>query len=46
MASGNPVAVLRSLDDDSHVKTRLAQYEALNNGKGLEIAKRIVFRQG
>lgn len=39
---GNPVAVLRSLDDDSHVKTRLAQYEALNNAKGLEIAKRIV----
>ncbi|MEM2999762.1 MAG: CRISPR-associated endonuclease Cas1 [Candidatus Bathyarchaeia archaeon] len=36
------MAVLRSLDDDSHVKTRLAQYEALNNGKGLEIAKRIV----
>ena len=24
-----PVAVLRSLDDDSHVKTRIAQYEAL-----------------
>jgi CRISPR-associated protein Cas1 len=39
---GNPVAVLRSLDDDSHVQTRISQYEALNNGKGLEIAKQIV----
>jgi CRISPR-associated protein Cas1 len=39
---GNPVAVLRSLEDDSHVKTRMCQYEALNNGKGLEIAKQIV----
>jgi len=40
--NGNPVAVLRSLDDDSHVKTRLAQYEALHNGKGVTIAKTIV----
>jgi CRISPR-associated protein Cas1 len=39
---GNPVAMLRSLDDDSHVNTRICQYEALNNGKGLEIAKQIV----
>ena len=39
---GNPVAMLRSLDDDSHVQTRICQYEALNNGKGLEIAKQIV----
>ncbi|MEM3550123.1 MAG: hypothetical protein QXQ94_09200 [Candidatus Bathyarchaeia archaeon] len=29
----DPVAVLRSLDD-SQVKTRIAQYEALYNGKG------------
>lgn len=36
---GNPVAYLRSLDDDSHVKTRIAQYEALKNGKGVSIAK-------
>ena len=41
--NGNPVAVLRSLDDDSHVKTRIAQYEALHNGKGIEIAKTIVY---
>ena len=39
---GNPVGYLRSLDDDSHVKTRIAQYEALKNGKGIAIAKRIV----
>ena len=41
--NGNPVAILRSLDDDSHVKTRIAQYEALHNGKGIEIAKTIVY---
>ena len=37
---GNPVACLKSLDDDSHVRTRIAQYEALKNGKGVSIAKR------
>ena len=36
---GHPVAILRSLYDDSHVKTRIAQYESLNNGKCVEIAK-------
>jgi len=39
---GNPVAYLKSLDDDSHVATRIAQYEALKNGKGCSIAKQIV----
>ena len=39
---GRPVAVMKSLDDDSHVKTRLCQYEALNNGKGAYVAKQIV----
>ena len=39
---GRPVAMLKSLDDDSHVKTRLCQYEALNNGKGTHIAKQLV----
>jgi CRISPR-associated protein Cas1 len=39
---GNPVGYLRSLDDDSHVKTRIEQYEALKNGKGVSIAKQIV----
>ena len=36
------MAMLKSLDDDSHVKTRLCQYEALGNGKGVEIARQIV----
>ncbi|MFX0200385.1 MAG: CRISPR-associated endonuclease Cas1, partial [Candidatus Hodarchaeota archaeon] len=40
---GKPVAMLRSLDDDSHVKTRLCQYQALENGKGIEVAKRIIY---
>jgi len=39
---GRPVALMKSLDDDSHVKTRLCQYEALNNGKGAYVAKQIV----
>jgi CRISPR-associated protein Cas1 len=40
--SHKPIAVLRSLDDDEHVKTRLAQYEAYKNGKAITIAKEIV----
>ncbi|MEM1507521.1 MAG: CRISPR-associated endonuclease Cas1 [Candidatus Bathyarchaeia archaeon] len=40
--NGKPVAILRSLDDDSHVKTRIAQYQAHEKGKGVEIAKTIV----
>lgn len=39
---GNPVAILKSLDDDSHVKTRVAQYQATQNGKSLEIAKTLI----
>jgi CRISPR-associated protein Cas1 len=39
---GNPVGYLKSLDDDSHVKTRIAQYEALRNRKAATIAKQIV----
>jgi len=39
---GKPVATLRSLEDYSHVETRVCQYEALKNGKGIEIAKQIV----
>jgi CRISPR-associated protein Cas1 len=38
---GNPIAVLKSLADDSHVRTRVCQYEALTNGKGVKIAKEI-----
>jgi CRISPR-associated protein Cas1 len=36
------VAVLRNMEDDNHVETRIAQYEALTNGKGIEIAKQLV----
>jgi len=36
------VAVLKNLEDDSHVKTRLCQYEAFTNGKGLYVAKQIL----
>ncbi|MGD0159354.1 MAG: CRISPR-associated endonuclease Cas1 [Candidatus Bathyarchaeia archaeon] len=39
---GKPVAMLRTLDDDSHVKTRISQYEALNAQKGKQIAKQLV----
>lgn len=39
---GRPVAMLKSLDDDSHVKTRICQYEALKNEKGVHIAKQFV----
>ncbi len=39
---GRPVAMLKSLDDDSHVKTRLFQYEAYNSEKGIQIAKQFV----
>ena len=39
---GNPVAIVKSLSDDMHVSTRIAQYEAVKSEKGLEIAKKIV----
>ena|GEM_PF-268110 len=39
---GRPVAWLKALDDDSHVSTRLAQYEAVKDERGLEIAKKLV----
>jgi len=39
---GRPVAMLKSLDDDSHVKTRVCQYEALKNEKGIYVAKQFV----
>lgn len=39
---GRPVAMLKSLDDDSHVNTRICQYEALHNGKAVYIAKQLV----
>jgi CRISPR-associated protein Cas1 len=39
---GKPVATLRSLDDDSHVKTRVCQYESLKDDRAFEIAKQFV----
>lgn len=39
---GNPVAVLHSLDNDSHVLTRIYQYETLKTVRALEIAKQFV----
>jgi CRISPR-associated protein Cas1 len=39
---GRPVAMLKSLDDDSHVKTRICQYEALKNEKSEYIAKQLI----
>ena len=36
---GHPVAILKILSDDSHVKTRICQYESLKDGRWLEIAK-------
>jgi len=39
---GRPVAMLKGLDDDSHVSTRVAQYEALKDKRGVHIAKQFV----
>jgi CRISP-associated protein Cas1 len=39
---GRPVAILKGLDDDSHVSTRVAQYESLKDERGLHIAKQFV----
>jgi len=41
-ARGHPVAVLKSLDNDSHVLTRVFQYETLKTVKALGIAKAFV----
>jgi CRISPR-associated endonuclease Cas1 len=36
------VAVLKNLEDDSHVETRVAQYQALSNGKAQKIALELI----
>jgi CRISP-associated protein Cas1 len=36
------VAVLRNLEDNNNVETRINQYKALESGKGIEIAKQLV----
>ena len=40
--NGRPVAMLKNLDDDAYVKTRICQYEALKNNKGVYVAKQII----
>jgi len=40
--NGYPIAMLKNLEDDSHVKTRICQYEALKNGKALYLTKQFV----
>ncbi len=40
--SGRPLGVLLPLNYDSHVKTRIKQYEAYSNQTGVELAKIIV----
>ena len=39
---GNPIAVLRPLDDSSHVLTRLCQYETIKTLRAFDIAKEFV----
>lgn len=41
-SSGKPVSTMIALDDNSHVKTRICQYEAYKNMKAVEIAKQLV----
>jgi CRISPR-associated protein Cas1 len=36
---GEPIAMLKNFNDDSFVDTRVCQYEALKNGKGLYLTK-------
>ena len=40
--NGFPIAMLKNLEDDAHVKTRICQYEALKNGKALYLAKQLL----
>jgi len=39
---GRPIAMIKNLDDDCHVETRISQYRALKNGKGCYLAKKFV----
>ena len=41
-SSGRPVGTMIALDDNSHVKTRICQYKAYKNRKGVETAKQLV----
>lgn len=44
-ASGKPVGTMTPIEDGSHVKTRICQYEAYRNRKGVEIAKHLVLKK-
>lgn len=39
---GRPIAMLRSLDDDSHVQTKVAQYQASTNERASLIVKSLI----
>jgi CRISPR-associated endonuclease Cas1 len=41
-ASGKPIGTMMALEDSSHVKTRMCQYEAYRTGKGVNVAKQLV----
>lgn len=41
-SAGRPVGTMIALDDNSHIQTRLCQYKAYDNRKGVEIAKALV----
>lgn len=43
--SGKPVGMLRNLFDDSNIATKVAQFKALENEKGLHVAKQIVLKK-
>jgi CRISPR-associated protein Cas1 len=40
--NGYPIAMLKNLEDDANVETRICQYEALKNGKAQYLAKQFV----
>jgi len=41
--NGEPIGILKALDDDSHIETRINQYESVKNGRCIEIAKKTVY---
>jgi len=43
--NNRPVAMLKNLDENSHVETRVCQYESLHNEKGINIAQQLVLNK-
>jgi CRISPR-associated protein Cas1 len=41
--NGEPIGILKALDDDSHIETRISQLESVKNGLGINTAKKIVY---